>query len=63
MTGGADGAAPIADRFKLNAAPAPQATVGKGATAAAFSAALVALLAVGALAAMLYLHLDYLKGV
>jgi len=65
-TTGATGGATIADRFRLDAAPDKAqkgATVGKTATAWAFSAGLLALLLVVGLAGMLYKHWEYLMPV
>ena len=60
----ATGGATIADRFKLdltNPADAKVATVGKGATTAAFVAGLVALGVAGLLTFILFQHWSFLK--
>ena len=63
---GAGGGAAIADRFRLDAVANKNpkgGTVGKTATAWAFSAGLLALLLVVGLAGMLYKHWEYLMPV
>lgn len=64
--GGGTGGAAIADRFRLDAVENKKnkgGTVGKTATAWAFSAGLLALLLVVGLAGMLYKHWEYLMPV
>jgi len=58
------GAATIADRFKLDAAPPPAKPAGVGGvgTKIAVAAAVVALVVAGVLAYTIYGHWEFLKG-
>ncbi len=60
----APGGAAIADRFRLDAAPAKKgATVNAKAAAFAFSAGALSLALLGLLVYMMYTHVEYLKNV